>query len=474
MGIVPVANYAMKRALYEYDIYPKVFLTGRHTLTYKPLGMHVAFNPDVEYVVMVKEAEVAEENRYPGSNGCQTFKVKPSQDGCLHITADFAREQMYLVQVHRTREDGSLERFTDMRVYALNHDMKGRYPFRGDLHMHTCRSDGHESPFVVAANYRGHGYDFTVISDHRRYYPSLETREKLRIVDNGGHETSDLTDFLVVPGEEVHLPENDVHYVNFGGRFSINALVTPNCNQEPGDDIKYRSLDGNAPAPITKEEYLAIIHENAKKVPLALESERVSFAAAEWIHEQQKKAGGIGIFPHPYWLCSTMQLSETYLKFFYKNHPFDVFEVLGGESYYQHNGFQTAFYYEQKAQGIEYPVVGSTDSHGSTEYNRNALICSTLVFSPANTTADLCASILDKYSVAVDSISPELRLVGDFRWVKFGTFLLEEYFPLHDLVTKCEGYYLKEFVNGDSDAERVLLALKGGVPKLLNKYFEMN
>ena len=111
--------------------------------------------------------------------------------------------------------------------------MAGRLPFRGDLHMHTCRSDGKEGPATVAANYRAKGYDFTVISDHHRYYPSLEAIEAY----------GDLCDLAIIPGEEVHLPFNDVHYVNFGGTFSINALVTPSKNAQIPFDRRKRARD---------------------------------------------------------------------------------------------------------------------------------------------------------------------------------------------------------------------------------------
>jgi hypothetical protein len=38
--------------------------------------------------------------------------------------------------------------------------------FRGNLHCHSNRSDGHRSPEEVAAAYRDAGYDFIVLSDH--------------------------------------------------------------------------------------------------------------------------------------------------------------------------------------------------------------------------------------------------------------------------------------------------------------------
>ena len=458
----------MNPVLHDFDLFPMVFLAGREeTVTIHSLASRGQdLLPGETYTVRVMEAQKAENSRFPGTDCTWDYQVTADENHSLVFSLTCAREGMYIV--HLLQGDNWIAR---LHMYALDSDMAGRYPFRGDLHMHTCRSDGHERPEMVAANYRGHGYDFTVISDHYRYYPSLEARAFFRL---DKQDKSDLTDLLIVQGEEVHLPLNDVHYVNFGGHFSINALVTPGCNQEKaGDDKAWRSFDGQCPEPMTVEEYKAMVARRAQSVPRELESERLSFAAAGWIHEMQQKAGGLGIFPHPYWLCSTMQLSEDYVRFFYENHPFDAFEVLGGENYYQHNGFQTSFYYEMKARGLDYPVVGSTDSHGSTENNRNALICSTLVFAPANTTDDLVDAIKAKYSVAVDTISPEYRLVGDFRWVKYGSFLLENWYPIHDLACQAEGYYMGRYAEGDADAEGVLKAMKGHVPGMMKKYFHL-
>jgi len=457
----------MKNELFDFDIFPKVFLTDvEETITVQSLGMRKRFIPGKSYQVNFKEVERAEDSRFPGSGSVRSLDIIADDKGLIVTHMDFPREGMYLVEVHDKDDDSQI---TSMRVYALSHDMKGRLPFRGDLHMHTCRSDGRELPATVAAHYRGYGYDFTVISDHERYYPSLEARKALEINQD---DCSDITDLLVVPGEEVHLPLNAVHYVNFGGSFSINGLVTPSSNQEEGDDVFHRSIDGNCPPTMTREEYIEMIKERSKSVPRDIESERLSFASAQWIYEMQKKAGGIGIFPHPYWLCSTMQLSEDYTYFFYENHPFDVFEVLGGERYYQHNGFQTCFYYEEKAKGIDYPVVGSTDSHSSVN-NPGGLICSTIVFAPQNTTRSLVDSIKSKYSVAIDSISKEYRLVGDFRWVKYGSFLMEEWFPLHDQACAAEGFYLMQYLSGNQNARNILKALKGSIPAMMHKYFHI-
>lgn len=452
----------MHAVLYQYDIYPKVFLGDtQQTITIQPYGGRESFVAGKTYWLKIYKVNQSNPRVYPERNRCSDVSVTPDADGCLRFTAYFEGEGEHFINLY---DDPAEKPRCVLSVYSLAEDMKGRIPLRGDLHMHTCRSDGREAPEIVAANYRGHGYDFTVISDHKRYYPSLEAKA---IFD-------EISDLNIVPGEEIHLPLNDVHYVNFGGTFSVNALVTPSRNQEKnGDDLSWRSLNGTAPDPMTEEEFVAMIEERAKKVPRKNRSERLSFAVMEWIHEQVRAADGLGIFPHPYWLCQMMQLPEDYTEFIYEKAPFDAFEVLGGENIYSHNGFQTGFYYEMKAKGIDHPVVGSTDSHGSTEHNRNALICSTIVFAHENTREDLISSIKEKYSVAVDTISKEYRLVGDFRWIKYGSFLMEHYFPLHDRACAAEGYYMNRYLAGDPRAEVVLRSMKGQIPEMQKKYFNV-
>lgn len=451
----------MHPSLYNYDIYPKAFLGDReHTITIQPLGAHVAFEQGHAYTVHVRKVNEAAPYLYPEYNASSTHTVTADEDGCLRVKAYFVAEGEYFLRICDTPDARPR---VQLSVYALAGDMAGRYPYRGDLHLHTNRSDGAQAPANVCANYRGYGYDFTVISDHERYYPSLEAKAYWK----------DLTDLNIVQGEEIHLPLNDVHYVNFGGSYSINALVSPRPNTEKaGDDPAWRSLDGNAPDTMTHEEFIAMIKQRAQSIDREKESERLSFAVLEWIHEHMKQNGGLGIFPHPYWISDMMQLPEDYTRFIYEKGPFDAFEVLGGENYFCHNGFQTALYYEMKEKGIDYPIVGSTDSHSSiAEHNRNALLCSTIVFAPENTDRALIDSIKQKYSVAVDTISKEYRLVGDFRLIKYGCFLMEHYYPLHDLACQTEGYYMNRYVAGDRQAAHVLAAMKGQIPAMINKYF---
>jgi hypothetical protein len=162
---------------------------------------------------------------------------------------------------------------------------------------------------------------------------------------------------------------------------------------------------------------------------------------------------------------------EAFNQYMLKTHPFDAFEVLGGENYYEQNGFQTAAYYEEYKDGNVLPIVGSTDSHGSTEHNRNGDICSTIVFAHANERADIIASIKDKYSVAVDTISKEYRLVGEFRYQKYASFLMENWYPVHDRLAAVDGEIMREYYVGDACACE-LAVMKKKSDAMFAKYFK--
>ena len=145
--------------------------------------------------------------------------------------------------------------------------------------------------------------------------------------------------------------------------------------------------------------------------------------------------------------------------------------MLGGENYFQQNGFQAVHYYEALAKGEKFPIVGSSDSHGSVN-NRNAFIAKTMCFAKENETAAILDAIRGGYTVAVDAISTENRLVGDFRMVKYGWFLMEHYFPLHQRACFEQGRAMKEYYCGDrEEGARTLEFLNGRIAKLWKKYF---
>lgn len=454
----------MKTELHYYDIFPKVFPAGKEvTITIKPLGYHADFkNPD-GISLFVYGLDDGNPRDYPyRGNG---IEVPFEFDGCIKFTHTFPTEQQYFIRI---MDKESSKRLLQLSVYALAEDLCGRYPLIGDLHMHTCCSDGRQSPAIVSANYRKHGYDFFAITDHHRYWPSLEAIEAYKDVP---------IEFNICTGEEVHLPDvapdhiNDVHIVNFGGKYSVNGLLRDEYAEEFGNDIEKRRFEGfPCPDTMTEDEYRAEVDALAATLDIPEGIEPFTYASCVWVFNHIRNAEGLGIFCHPYWISNVFQVPESFTDFMLKNHPFDAFEVLGGENYYEQNGFQTHKYYEIKAQGYDFPIVGSTDSHSSIN-NENAYVASTMVFSPENECDAIIDSIKKYYSIAIDGISNEFRLVGDFRLARYANFLLKEYFPLHDDLCYEEGRAMKDYVCGVEGAKETLEFISGRVKKQREKYF---
>ena len=81
-------------------------------------------------------------------------------------------------------------------IYSLHSDLYALRPLKGDLHSHSCRSDGTRDPSSQAGHYREEGYDFVALTDHNRYQPGEEIDETYEGVNTG---------LLRIRGEEVHL-----------------------------------------------------------------------------------------------------------------------------------------------------------------------------------------------------------------------------------------------------------------------------
>jgi hypothetical protein len=446
----------MKHELYNYEIFPMVFPAGDDVkITVKPMGAHAAFSG--EYTVVVQRLDSGSAGHDFSSWNQTGFDLTPDEDGNLVFTYKASGEGELFVRVYK---DG--RRILQLSVYALADDLAGRIPLMGDLHMHTCRSDGREAPAIVCANYRNKGYDFIVVTDHGRYYPSLEAQAAYADVDAA---------LCILPGEEVHLPETDTHIVNAGGLFSVNGLLESLANYRETDGAyDKRAIIEGAPDIVSAEQYKKEIDEiEASLTDCPANVNKRWYAVCVWAFDKIREADGLGVFAHPYWISDMWQMPEAFTYYMLEKHPFDAFEVLGGENYYEQNGFQTAIYYEEYAKGRVHPIVGSTDSHGSTEHNRNSDICSTIVFAEKNERKSIITAIKDKYSVAVDSISKEYRLVGEFRLQKYASFLMENYFPIHNRQAAMDGELMRLYAVNEATAEEVNL-ISARAERLQKKY----
>ena len=154
--------FEMTDLLRDYDVYPKVFRCGKETeIHVRPTGCRPQFVPGESYQLVICALENGQPAQCPLTADFRSSEITANEDGGFVFRHTFDSEQMYFLRF----EDSEGKRIVQFPVYAVMDDLAERYPFLGDLHMHTYRSDGRQSPPVVAANYRKHGYDFTVISD---------------------------------------------------------------------------------------------------------------------------------------------------------------------------------------------------------------------------------------------------------------------------------------------------------------------
>ena len=283
----------------------------------------------------------------------------------------------------------------------------------------------------------------------------------------------------ILPGEEVHLPGTTVHIVNAGGLFSINGLLPMKENYiETNGELSRRRFDESIQPPdvYTMPDFWGEIDEIERGLtadgtfPKQIDSR--SYAVCLWIFEKIHEAQGLGIFCHPYWINDLYQITEDFTLYMLEQHPFDAFEVLGGENYYAQNGLQTALYYEEYKHGRVHPIVGSTDSHSSVSSNRNYDLCSTIVFAKSDKREDILEAVREKYSLAVDTLSKEYRLVGEYRLQKYGAFLMERYFPLHSQQALMDGEMMYQYSIGNASKEEVELIGKRA-KRLREKYIRL-
>ena len=425
----------MDKKLQYYDIYPKVVPADKTVeIKIRPLYEHVKFNEEEEYEVLYYPLERISE---AGEFNYQRPKLIEVKNGILNIVQHFTGEQEHMFVINDLNEEMNPLR---IRIYSLNDDLFTKRPYFGDLHTHSYYSDGEESPAFIAASARNYGFDFISVTDHHQYQPSIEAIQRFNDVD---------IDMLILPGEEVHLPDNPVHFLNFGGESSLNEFVR---SHEQDYFLQVKSIENK----------LDNIEDDKTKFIIA---------SSIWAFERISKLNGLGVFCHPYWEVWTgYYVSKSIIDYFIDNKIFDAIELLSG--YYSHeeyaNTLQIARYYESYRNGADIPIVGVSDAHSCS----GDLLgdCFTIVFAKELTKDCIVDNIKNLYSVAVLNKPGEMqRSFGPFRLVKFSEFLLREVFPHYKKLCELEGAQMYAYLAEDKRAKKQLSIMKGQTQSLFNK-----
>ncbi len=442
----------MRQELCDYFVYPRVVRAGELTdIAIYPRGRHALSDAmergqaaEIELTIIPLEMFSA-----PGADGRRYPAVTARLErGAYRFKWRFDGEQEHYLKFRRRNRYAWGVREQDVRlsVYSLDADLYALRPYRGDLHIHSCESDGREEPCVVAANYRAYGYDFMALTDHGRMYPSVEVCRRFAEIPGG---------MLVMQGEEVHTDINHIHLVNFGGLESVNDWANRDCT----------------------EEYLRLTRERlAAQGPLSEGVDGMEFASYAVLCDKVRQVGGLAIYPHPHWIENAYHVRDCVTWELFRARPFDAFELLGGQTV-RENNMQLMMYAEARARGFDFPVVGSSDSHNSTNtsdwQDRTALEQATIVFSPALEREAILDSVRAGRSVAVAQYQGEQpRVYGGYRLAKYGMFLMSEYFPQHDELCAIEGALIKKLLEGEDYAQPMLAQFSGATDEFTRRCFE--
>lgn len=310
-----------------------------------------------------------------------------AEDGKLVLSAAFPQEDCYLCKLFLN--DVQVE---ELELYALEEDLLGKMPVKGDNHMHTYMSDGKESPMYMAAQSCRRGYDYCVITDHKQYEPSL-------IAKNFFQGTG--ADFLIIPGEEVHSPDNPVHIINLGGEASVNDWWRDH-------EDEYR---------------LAVDQELAAMPEAMVQADRYAAAASQVMFDRIRAVNGVSVLCHPHWILPNgFNETEDITDYLFDHKRFDALELIAGGAYEVGTQLQISYYQDRESM----PVLGSSDAHG----------CFGDKLEPGNYTI-VFADKLDAESIK-DAIRSGRtvagnanKLYGSYRLVKYAYFLERNFYPEH-------------------------------------------
>ena len=421
----------------NYAIYPAIVPSKKETImSIVPTERAFLLFDGEEYNITVIAVD-GDENYYTVETHVHlTVKAK---DGVIRFPYTFDGEQEHLILLSK----GDVSK-GELHVYSLEEDLYALMPLRGDFHGHSYRSDGNRDPSALAGHYREQGYDFFSLTDHNRFYPGGEIDEVYSGVRLG---------ISRVRGEEVHSPDSVVHIVHVGGNESV-------CEQYISE----------------RDAYNEKIAECLTRVPDNIpEKYRLRYAKAMWATDAIHAAGGLAIFPHPYWKPNPSKVHnvcDEFAKILLMSGMFDAYELIGGMGQIGRNR-SVALWGDLRADGLKIPVVGSSDVHilcGATTFPD----CFTICFAEKNENDSIIDSVRRGNCVAVEAVGDEhkrqYRCFGSLRLVSYAQFLLTYYFPELQRICQGEGVAMRTYAMEQCDASLIELQV-AQTENFKNQYF---
>ncbi len=297
-------------------------------------------------------------------------------------------------EVSITLQFPGLRRHALGSVYAVDTDLSGLLPLRGDFHSHTWHSDGVSSPRELLEEGWRLGLDFLAVTDHDNWNGS---REAVRLGMN--------LPITVIPGEEVTFDRG--HLVAVGIRSGV---------------AEHRSVS----------DYEAEVNTIAAEVDESGEGPGFAQAYARglWASRAIRALGGLAILAHPYWVAGgELHLDERLARRLFLDAEIDAVELLGDVDF-EDNMRSIALHTEMAAQGARVPVVSNSDTHGLKHTLGRYW---TVVFAETNEPEAILRAVRQGRCVACVHLPGEqLRVYGPLPLVHYAYFLHRRYFPGQD------------------------------------------
>ena len=404
------------------EIYPRVFLANKRQTVFLRIegegAAEVKIQPMEIYAIKHGTPQkLHEEERYAYS------PLTSLGNGLYSFEYDFQAEQRYTLKV---RAENSV--IYGGYIYAVGEELAALRPYKGEMHCHSNRSDGVCEPFELMTAYLGAGYDFATLTDHHKYAPSVEVREKMAAATNI---------FTVIKGEEVHNKGYGYyHLVNFGGDSSVNYII------ENDEDYVTREVER------IKAEY---------SFPDGVCPQTAAYRI--FISEHIRRAGGVSILSHPYWdAYGEYNMEREEFIHLLRIGAFDAFEIFAGNDVTGNgDNLEIAVWTDLLGEGVKMSLVGASDAHSltspTTRFNKNF----TMIF--ARGEDDLRCAVREGRCVAVkrrDDV--DFLVLGGYPLVAYARFLLAEMYPTYALLTSRVAAEIAQNGGQHTDAVKLLEA----------------
>ena len=136
----------------NYELYPSIVKADeKNEMTVIPTERAFLLFEDREYSIEI----IPRNGNEPYDYIPEAFEKLPvkAQNGIIRFDYTFNGEQEYLIYL--TCDERVIGEF---HVYSLYPDLYSLKALKGDLHSHSCRSDGARDPSALAGHFREQGY----------------------------------------------------------------------------------------------------------------------------------------------------------------------------------------------------------------------------------------------------------------------------------------------------------------------------